>query len=81
MKIKVKVKKKKEENISIETEYIRLDALLKYAMVTESGGEAKLLIQDGYVKVNGKVCVQRGKKIRPGDCVEIDECLFHITSA
>ena len=79
MKIKVKVKKKElqEETVAIETEFIRLDAFLKFAMAAESGGEAKLLIQDGLVKVNGEVCLQRGKKIRPGDFVELEGTVFH----
>ena len=79
MKIKVKVKKKElqEKTVAIETEFIRLDAFLKFAMAAESGGEAKLLIQDGLVKVNGEVCLQRGKKIRPGDFVELEGTVFH----
>ena len=79
MKIKVKIKKKelREETVAIETEFIRLDAFLKFAMAAESGGEAKLLIQDGLVKVNGEVCLQRGKKIRPGDFVELEGTVFH----
>lgn len=82
MKIKVKVKKKElqEKTVAIETEFIRLDAFLKFAMAAESGGEAKLLIQDGLVKVNGEVCLQRGKKIRPGDFVELEGTVFHVTA-
>ena len=57
--------------ISITTEFIKLDALLKFASLVGSGGEAKLLIQDGQVLVNGEVCTMRGKKIRPGDKVSI----------
>ena len=56
------------EMITITTEYIKLQDLLKLAAVT--GGEAKLLIQDGEVLVNGEVCTMRGKKLRPGDVVE-----------
>ena len=83
MKIRVKVKEKvkKEKAVSIDTEFIRLDALLKLAMLTGSGGEAKLLIQDGCVKVNGEVCTQRGKKIRPGDSVWMEGVLLHVTAA
>ncbi len=56
----------------ITTEYIKLDALLKFEGLVETGGDAKLRIQNGEVKVNGEVCTMRGKKLRPGDRVEID---------
>ena len=59
----------KKEQIQIDTEFIRLDALLKLGGALDTGGQAKLVIQDGLVKVNGAVCTQRGKKLRPGDCV------------
>lgn len=55
--------------VSIQTEYIKLEALLKLANLVASGGEAKVLIQDGQAKVNGEVCLMRGKKLRPGDLV------------
>mgnify|MGYP000225588435 FL=1 len=58
------------ETITITTEYIKLQDLLKLAAAT--GGEAKLLIQEGQVLVNGEVCTQRGKKLRPGDDVEAE---------
>lgn len=61
-----------EEHIKITTEFIKLDALLKFAAVAETGGEAKLVIQEGRVSVNGQVCTMRGKKLRLGDRVEID---------
>lgn len=57
------------ETIAITTEYIRLQDLMKLADMVSSGGEAKRLIQDGQVSVNGEVCLQRGKKLRPGDTV------------
>lgn len=57
------------ESVKITTEFIKLDALLKYASLVGSGGEAKMLIQDGQILVNGEVCTMRGKKIRPGDRV------------
>ena len=60
------------ETIKIETPFIRLDALLKFAGAVETGGEAKLLIQEGAVRVNGGVCAQRGKKLYPGDRAELD---------
>ena len=58
------------EMITITTEYIKLQDLLQLAAITATGGEAKLLIQDGEVLVNGEVCTMRGKKLRPGDVVE-----------
>ena len=64
------------ETIKIETPFIRLDALLKFAGAAETGGEAKLLIQNGEVKVNGEVCTMRGKKLCPGDRVELDGQTF-----
>ena len=60
------------EKIRITTEFIKLDALLKFAGLCETGGEAKELIQGGAVKVNGEVCTMRGKKCRAGDTVELD---------
>ena len=61
----------REEHIKINTEFIKLDALLKFAGAAETGGEAKLAIQNGEVKVNGEICTMRGKKLRPGDRVEL----------
>ena len=52
------------QKILIHTEFIKLDALLKYAGLCETGGEAKELVQGGAVKVNGEVCTMRGKKCR-----------------
>ena len=60
------------EKIRINTDFIKLDALLKFAGLCETGGEAKELIQGGVVKVNGEVCTMRGKKCRAGDTVELD---------
>ena len=64
------------EIIKIETPFIRLDALLKFAGAVETGGEAKLLIQEGGVRVNGQTCTQRGKKLRPGDRAELDGRIY-----
>lgn len=58
--------------IEITTEYIKLQDLLKLAGLTYTGGEAKVMVQEGLVKVNGEVCTMRGKKIRPGDKVEFE---------
>jgi ribosome-associated protein len=60
-----------ETAIKLTTEFIKLDALLKVAGVADSGGQAKHLIQEGLVTVNGQLSKQRGKKIRPGDVVEV----------
>ncbi len=57
--------------IEITTEYIKLQDLLKFASVAATGGEAKLMVQEGQVQVNGEVCTMRGKKIRPGDDVAV----------
>ena len=62
----------REERVRIETEYIKLQDLLKFAGAVETGGEAKERIQAGEVKVNGEVCTMRGKKLRPGDVAELD---------
>lgn len=61
-----------KETVKIQTEFIKLDALLKFAGVTETGGEAKEAVQAGEVKVNGEVCTMRGKKLRPGDVVALE---------
>ena len=59
------------EKIAIKTEFIKLDQLLKFSGVADIGSEAKQMVLDGIVKVNGEVCTMRGKKVRPGDLVEI----------
>lgn len=64
MKVTVK---KKETPVVISTEFIKLEAALKYVNAVASGGEAKSMILDGYAKVNGEVCTMRGKKLYPGD--------------
>ena len=57
----------------IQTEFIRLDALLKLASVAQTGGQAKWMIQDGTVRYNGEICTQRGKKVRRGDTVSVND--------
>lgn len=57
-------------DIQITTEFIKLDALLKFAALVGTGGEAKYVISEGLVKVNGEACTVRGKKLREGDIVE-----------
>ena len=66
----MKVTVKKKDNsipVVISTEFIKLQDAMKYANIVYSGGEAKGLIQEGEVTVNGEVCTMRGKKLRPGD--------------
>ena len=63
----------KTVDIKIKTEFIKLDSLLKYAGVVETGGIAKEIIAEERIKVNGEICTMRGKKLRPGDRVQIDE--------
>ena len=69
------------EKIAIETEYIKLDSLLKFAAVVGTGGEAKYVISEGMVSVNGEVCTMRGKKLRPGDRVSFQGLDFEIVQA
>lgn len=58
--------------IEITTKFIKLDALLKFAALVGTGGEAKFVIAEGLVKVNGETCTMRGKKLRAGDTVEFN---------
>ncbi len=60
------------KTVTITTEFIKLQDLLKFANLVETGGEAKECVQAGEVMVNGEVCTMRGKKIRPGDDVCFD---------
>lgn len=67
-----------QKTVSITTEFIKLEALLKLANLVGTGGEAKMLIQDGQASVNGEVCTMRGKKLRPGDRFTFDGKTFEI---
>lgn len=71
----------KKYEIEITTEYIKLQDLLKFSTLTSTGGEAKVLVQEGAVSVNGEVCTQRGKKIRPGDDVQIADIVLTVKYA
>lgn len=68
------------EEVKITTEFIKLDQLLKFANIAESGAMAKEMIADEIVSVNGEICTMRGKKIRPGDSVlvEFEDEIFEI---
>lgn len=61
-----------EQIIKVEGEFIRLQDLLKLSGLCETGGHAKIVVQNGEVKVNGEICTMRGKKMRTGDTAEFD---------
>ena len=67
--------------IEITSEFIKLDAFLKFSGACETGGEAKMAVEDGDVLVNGEICTMRGKKLRPGDKVEIDGETYEVDRA
>lgn len=66
------------ENIEITTEYIKLDQFLKWAGAAETGADAKFMVAEGKVKVNGIISLQRGKKLRKGDTVETGTEIYKI---
>ena len=66
------------EKIAIDTEFIKLDSLLKIAAAVGTGSEAKVVINEGLVFVNGEVCTQRGKKLQPGDKVDFQGMSFEV---
>ena len=79
--MRVKVTKKAAGNeipVAISTEFIKLEAALKFVNATESGGTAKAVIQDGLVAVNGEICTMRGKKLYPGDKVSFEGNVYAI---
>ena len=61
MKVKVKLAQREIKEVKITTENIRLDAALKLSNAISTGGQAKMIIQDSLVKVNGEICISRGK--------------------
>lgn len=69
------------EKIAIDTEFIKLESLLKFAAAVGTGGEAKLAVNEGLVQVNGEVCTMRGKKLRPGDRVYFQNMEYEIVKA
>ena len=80
--MKVTVKKKTSANeipVVISTEFIKLQDAMKYANIVYSGGEAKQLIQEEQVQVNGEICTMRGKKLRPGDRFTFQEQTYLIS--
>ena len=78
MKIKVKVAQKEHKDFILKGDYIRLDDLLKNVGVVNTGGHAKIIIQEGEVKVNGEICTMRGKKLRKGDCAEFEKIIYDV---
>ena len=78
MKIKVKVAEKRQVIKKIDTDFIRLDAFLKMCDAVQTGGHAKIVIQEGEVRVNGEICTPRGKKLRPGDKAEFENVVYNV---
>lgn len=66
------------EIVEITTDFIKLDSLLKFSGITETGGQAKEIISSGIVLVNDEVCLMRGKKIKDGDIITIDDISFSV---
>lgn len=77
-KISAKIKQKERREIKIDSDFIRLDSLLKLCNAVMTGGHAKIVIQEGEVKVNGEICTARGKKIRVGDEVLFDNVIYEV---
>lgn len=65
-------------DIKISTEFIKLDQLLKFAGIVGNGSDAKILILEEEVSVNGEISTQRGKKIRPGDVVRVGDQIINV---
>lgn len=78
MRIKLKPVKKEHQEFILKGEYIRLDDLLKNVSVVNTGGHAKIVIQNGEVKVNNEICTMRGKKLRSGDFVEYEHIIYDV---
>lgn len=68
-----------KEIIEINDEFIRLDNLIKFAGIAHTGGQAKFMIQNGEILVNGEVCTMRGKKMRNGDTAEYNGKLVEVS--
>lgn len=71
----------KIQTVTIEEEFIKLQSLMKFSGMCPTGGEAKILIQSGEVLLNGEICTQRGKKVRPGDTVVCHDMTVHVKSS
>lgn len=80
MNLKLKIADRHKEIITINTPFIKLDSLLKFAGAAETGAVAKQFVLEGKVKVNGEVCTARGKKIKNGDIVSFKNYDYEIVS-
>ena len=77
-KITAHIAKKEHRQVNIDSDFIRLDSLLKLCNAVMTGGHAKIVIQESEVKVNGEICTARSKKIRSGDTVEFDRVVYEV---
>ena len=77
-KITARIAEKEHRQVNINSDFIRLDSLLKLCNAVMTGGHAKIVIQESEVKVNGEICTARGKKIRAGDKVEFDKIIYEV---
>lgn len=80
MKLRVRRIEHTKETVRIDTEFIQLQAFLKFKGIAETGGQAKEFIQDGIIRVNGEICTARGKKLRNGDIVSAFSVDYTITN-
>lgn len=78
--MRIKAVLQKDRQILIDTPYITLDSALKLANITGSGGQAKMIIQDGLVLVNGEICTMRGKKLVVGDHFSFENRTYEVRS-
>lgn len=76
--VKVKAVKREEKTVFIEPPFIKLDALLKLCDIAQTGGHAKVIIQNEEIEVNGEVCAQRGRKIKDGDKVRYQNIVYTV---
>ena len=80
-KIRVRLLQMQEKELPIRTEYIKLDAALKFSDIAQTGGHAKLLIEEERIRVNGETCTVRGKKLYPGDTFEYKDLRYTVVKA
>lgn len=80
MSLKIRRIEHDKETVKIDTEFIQLQAFLKFKGIAETGGQAKEFIQDGIIRVNGEICTARGKKLRSGDVVSAFSVDYTITN-
>lgn len=78
IKVTAKAAAMEKKELKIKTDFIKLDAALKFAGEAGTGGEAKMLIADGRVFVNGESCAERGKKLYPGDTLRFGRSEYKI---